>query len=87
MATGLVALILVSVVSGAPVPTEFPSFVVPGHEKEMDSLRGLYWLHYEPAGPLDPAVGRVDADGTLWPATGAQLRMRTAGPRRWRRGK
>src|SRR5688572_30513775 len=30
-------------------PADFPAFVVPGHEKEMQLLRSLYWLHYEPA--------------------------------------
>ena len=35
-----------------PIPDDFPRFVVPRHEAEMDSLRALFWLHYQPAGPL-----------------------------------
>ena len=32
---------------GAPmsIPSDFPRFIVPGHEQEMDRLRELFWLH------------------------------------------
>jgi hypothetical protein len=36
------------------VPDDFPRFLVPGHEPTMQSLRELFWLHYQPAGPLIP---------------------------------
>jgi hypothetical protein len=41
-------------VAAAPIPDDFPRFVVPGQEREMALLRALYWLHYEAAGPLIP---------------------------------
>ncbi|MDF2439666.1 MAG: hypothetical protein JWN98_650 [Abditibacteriota bacterium] len=41
-----------------PVPVNFPRFLVPGHQKEMDGLRSLFWLHY-------PAAARA-ASPTLW---------------------
>lgn len=53
-----------------PIPDEFPRFVVPGHEKEMDSLRRLFWLHYQPAGPLIPLWDEWMPMSTLWPAVG-----------------
>ncbi len=33
----------------AIIPRDFPQFVVPGHEKEMASLRLLYWTSYRSA--------------------------------------
>jgi hypothetical protein len=41
-------------VFGAEPPATFPRFVVPGQEREMDAVRRLFWLHYEPAGPFIP---------------------------------
>ena len=35
---------------GSP-PDDFPRFQVPGHEKEMATVRELFWLHYPGAGP------------------------------------
>jgi hypothetical protein len=35
---------------GSP-PDDFPRFQVPGHEKEMETVRELFWLHYPGAGP------------------------------------
>ena len=52
------------------VPDDFPRFVVPGHEKEMSVLRELYWLHYQPAGPLIPLWDEWMPMSTLWPARG-----------------
>jgi len=56
----------------APVPDDFPTFVVLGCEKEMASLRSLFWLHYEPAGPLIPLWDEWMPMSTLWPARGTQ---------------
>jgi hypothetical protein len=36
------------------IPDDFSRFVVPGHDREMSLLRELFWLHYQPAGPLIP---------------------------------
>jgi len=55
----------------AAVPDDFPRFIVPGHEKEMDSLRRLFWLHYQPAGPLIPLWDEWMPMSTLWPARGS----------------
>src|SRR5215468_3984517 len=55
----------------APIPGDFPTFTVPGHEKEMASLRALYWKHYEPAGPLIPLWDEWMSSATLWPALGS----------------
>jgi hypothetical protein len=75
--------LLVAELPSASVPAEFPSFVVPGHDKEMDSLRRLFWLHYQPAGPLIPLWDEWMPMSTLWPAmgTGSQaesMRLRWA---------
>jgi len=56
--------------SAPGVPDDFPRFVVPGCEKEMDSLRRLFWLHYQPAGPLIPLWDEWMPMSTLWPARG-----------------
>lgn len=60
-----------SIVCANPIPEDFPSFTVPGHEKEMASLRALYWKHYEPAGPLIPLWDEWMSSATLWPALGS----------------
>ncbi len=75
MARGWIALLLVSAVGAAPVPEDFPRFVVPGYEQEMESLRDLFWLHYEPARPLIPLWDEWMPMSSLWPArgTGAPL--------------
>lgn len=66
---GLCALALVlSARAASPVPDDFPRFIVPGHEREMETLRALYWLHYEPAGPLIPLWDEWMPKATLWPA-------------------
>ena len=51
-------------------PDDFPRFLVPGHEPEMESLRRLFWLHYRPAGPLIPLWDEWMPQSTLWPALG-----------------
>ncbi len=64
------------------IPDDFPSFIVPGHEKEMESLRGLFWLHYEQAGPLIPLWDEWMTMSTLWPARGSNVPL-NAMRRRW----
>jgi hypothetical protein len=71
MAAGWMGLLLASVSQAATVPEDFPRFVVPGYEKEMASLRALFWLHYEPAGPLISLWDEWMPMSTLWPATGS----------------
>jgi hypothetical protein len=72
---GILATLLISL-SGAtaaeapPAPDDFPRFSVPGYEKQLDSLRRLYWLHYQPAGPLIPLWDEWMPMSTLWPAVG-----------------
>jgi hypothetical protein len=52
------------------VPDDFPRFIVPGHEREMTLLRELFWLHYQPAGPLITLWDEWMPMSTLWPARG-----------------
>ncbi len=58
------------------VPEDFPRFVVPGHEREMTLLRELFWLHYQPAGPLIPLWDEWMPKSTLWPARGEGDQLR-----------
>lgn len=53
------------------VPEDFPRFLVPGHEPPMQSLRDLFWLHYQPTGPMIPLWDAWLPMSTLWPARGA----------------
>jgi hypothetical protein len=53
------------------VPEDFPRFIVPGSEQDMDALRQMFWLHYQPAGPLIPLWDDWMPMATLWPARGA----------------
>ncbi|MCW5553691.1 MAG: hypothetical protein KIS67_16220 [Verrucomicrobiae bacterium] len=63
----LSALALTMSVSAAP-PEDFPTFHVPGHEKEMATLRELFWLHYPGAGPKATLWDEWLPDAALWPA-------------------
>ena len=72
-----IAWVLVAAVNATPVPEDFPRFVVPGHEKQMESLQALYWLHYEPAGPLIPLWDEWMPMSTLWPARGSGAKLET----------
>src|SRR5262249_24083144 len=58
----------------APPPDDFPRFQVPGHEKEMDTMRELYWLHYPGSGPKATLWDEWLPDASLWPdiSTGNQ---------------
>lgn len=51
-----------------PVPKEFPRFEVPGHEREMDDLRAMYWLHYTGAAPKSTMWDEWLPEPALWPA-------------------
>lgn len=62
--------LIMAAANASAVPEDFPQFMVPGHEKEMESLRALFWLHYEPAGPLIPLWDEWMPMSTLWPARG-----------------
>jgi len=53
------------------VPDDFPVFAVPGQEAAMQWLRELYWLHYQPAGPLITLWDEWMPMSTLWPARGS----------------
>ncbi len=64
------------------IPDDFPCFLVPGHEQEMDSLRRLFWRHYQPAGPLIPLWDEWMPMATLWPAMGSDADLQ-AMRRRW----
>src|SRR5437899_3071030 len=47
---------------------DFPRFQVPGHEKQMATLRDLFWLHYPGAGPKATLWDEWLTDASLWPA-------------------
>ncbi len=50
------------------IPNDFPRFAVPGFEKQMESLRELYWLHYPGAGPKATLWDPWLPTPSLWPA-------------------
>jgi len=50
------------------IPNDFPRFSVPGHEKEMETLRRLYWLHYPGSGPKATLWDPWLPMPSLWPA-------------------
>src|ERR1022692_4219800 len=52
----------------AAPPDDFPHFEVPGHEKEMATVRELFWLHYPGAGPKATLWDEWLTDASLWPA-------------------
>lgn len=79
---GVAAILVGAAAHAAPAPEDFPRFIIPGHEKEMDSLRALFWLHYEPAGPLIPLWDEWMPMSTLWPAVGAGAQLESM-PERW----
>jgi hypothetical protein len=85
--TALVLLIMTTSLPGATppamdIPDDFPRFTVPGHDNEMNSIRRLFWLHYEHAGPLIPLWDEWMAMSTLWPARGAGSDLQSM-PSRW----
>ncbi len=64
------------------IPEDFPRFLVPGHEKELESLRRLYYLHYLPGGPLATLWDEWLSGSTLWPALSRDGRMHSI-RKRW----
>jgi hypothetical protein len=61
----------VATVRPAP-PEDFPRFQVPGHDKEMATLRELFWLHYPGAGPKATLWDEWLPDASLWPAVSSE---------------
>jgi hypothetical protein len=83
----MIALLSISVPAaesapGGTIPDDFPRFVVPGYEQEMQSLRQLFWLHYQPAGPLIPLWDEWMPMSTLWPAVASDRPLDTM-RKRW----
>jgi len=64
----LFGLLLVALNLTAVPPDEFPTFQVLGHEKEMATLRELFWLHYPGSGPKATLWDEWLPDASLWPA-------------------
>ena len=63
----------------APTPNDFPRYLVPGHEKEMQTVRDIYWLHYPGSGPKSTMWDEWLPMPGLWPAVdsdGFATRMR-----------
>lgn len=50
------------------IPNDFPSFRVPGHKAEMQSIRELFWLHNERNGPAATLWDQWMPAPSLWPA-------------------
>ena len=50
------------------IPSDFPTFSVPGHEAEMRSIRQMYWLHNEHNGPAATLWDVWMVSPSLWPA-------------------
>ena len=57
------------------IPADFPVFNVPSLDKEMQSLRDLYYLHYPGSGPKATLWDEWLTEPSLWPAveTGNQM--------------
>lgn len=49
------------------IPNDFPRFQVPGFERQMTSLRALYWLHYPGASPKSTLWDEWLPSAGLWP--------------------
>ena len=64
---------LLTTLKAAP-PEDFPRFQVSGHEKEMTTLRELFWLHYPGAGPKATLWDEWLPDASLWPAVSTDSR-------------
>ncbi len=63
----LSGLCLAAISAAAAIPDDFPQFQVPGHEKEMATVRELFWLHYPGAGPKATLWDEWLPDASLWP--------------------
>ncbi|HEX6960562.1 MAG TPA: hypothetical protein VF175_01745, partial [Lacipirellula sp.] len=72
------ALVLCTLFAASAVaapPEDFPQFMVPGHERLTESIRNLFWLHYEQAQPLIPLWDEWMPQATLWPARGEGVEL------------
>ncbi|MBX7258604.1 MAG: hypothetical protein K1Y02_19745 [Candidatus Hydrogenedentes bacterium] len=58
----------IAVFGQEPVPEDFPAFIVPGHEQEMNTLRNFMWLHYPGSGPKATLWDEWLSTPSLWPA-------------------
>src|SRR5690242_9801731 len=65
----LVSLTLSACVQAANIPEDFPRFIVPDHQPEMDALRALFWQHYQRPGPFCTIWDQWIPEAVLWPAT------------------
>src|SRR5207247_3547404 len=68
----LFGLWLAAISAAAAIPEDFPQFQVPAHEKEMATVRELFWLHYPGAGPKATLWDEWLPDASLWPAVSAE---------------
>ena len=77
----LLALTFSPIAGQSAPPDDFPRFQVPGQEKEMATVRDLFWLHYPGAGPKATLWDEWLPDASLWPAVSTDKQadaMRTA---------
>jgi len=73
--TALVVLVAFAGQPFAAPPDDFPRYIVPGHEAEMESLRNLFWLHYANTGPQLALWDEWLVNSTIWPARGADAEL------------
>ncbi len=71
----LLSVVCASAENPSPIPVDFPQFIVPGQEKPMASMREIYWLHYQPAGPMATLWDEWLSGSSLWPAVETGDRM------------
>lgn len=66
----LTAIISIPTQGASPmsIPNDFPRFRVPGLDKEMQTLRELYWLHYGRTGPMATMWDQWLVTSSVWPA-------------------
>ncbi|MCL2517209.1 MAG: hypothetical protein FWF15_01475, partial [Oscillospiraceae bacterium] len=57
------------------IPEDFPRFIAPGFQRELDELRELYWTHYQRSGPTATFEDEWLPRPQLWPATNHENRM------------
>src|SRR3954454_10058883 len=56
----------------ADIPDDFPRFIVPDHQPQMDALRALFWQHYQRPGPFCTIWDQCAHEAVLWPATSSR---------------
>jgi hypothetical protein len=72
LASLLICTLTYPVSAAGPPPDDFPRFQAPGFEKEMETLRALFWLHYPGAGPKATLWDEWLSGPGLWPAVGTE---------------